>query len=140
MTKMLFAFATIGIVAFSLPGATNGFAGEPSIGREPMQFHAISTLPDGRHVDLAAMTDDQLAEIEGAAFYCRLCIDAAWIREVKARVRALRLHRRAARIRQLISAQLQDLPHEAARIRQVNVKVRSDSSHQSNTATVRQSK
>jgi hypothetical protein len=126
----------IGIVAlFSVPVAP-AFAGE---------FQALSSLPDGRRVELAEMSDGQLAAVEGAAFFCSVCIDAAMIRHLNASVRLKHLqslHRRAAKIRQLkASVALQRLHRHKARIRQAhasvkNVSVKNGTTHQSNTLVV----
>src|ERR671919_3067322 len=88
MMKRLLAIGMIGIVAlFSVPVAP-AFAGELSVGQGPAQFQALSGLPDARRVELAAMTDEQLAAVEGAAFFCRVCINAARIRQVNVSVRS----------------------------------------------------
>jgi hypothetical protein len=88
MMKKLLAIGMIGIVAlFSVPVAP-AVASELSVGQEPAQFQALSGLPDVRRVELAAMTDEQLAAVEGAAFFCSVCINAARIRQVNVSVKS----------------------------------------------------
>jgi hypothetical protein len=136
MTKMLFAVGMIGIVTlFSVPVAP-GFASELSASQEPAPFQALSGLPNGRHVELSAMTDEQLAAVEGATFYCSACIKAAKVRHVKLSAQLLLLHRRAAEIQQDVSVQRQRLHQSAISIRQVTVNVKGNNTHQSNTALV----
>jgi hypothetical protein len=76
------------------------FASELSAAQRPAPFQALSGLPDGRRIELAAMSDEQLAAVEGAAFYCGVCIKAIGIRHLNGSVRLKRLHRLAAKIRQ----------------------------------------
>ena len=137
MTKRLFAFGMVGIVAlFSVPVGP-AIATELSAGQGPAPFQALSGLPDGQRIELAAMTDEQLAAVEGAAFYCGVCIKAAGIRHLKESARLKRLLRRAARIRQEnVSVHEQRLHRHGVRIRQVNVNVKGDNTHQSNTTLV----
>lgn len=137
MTKMLFAVGMIGIVTlFSVPVAP-GFASELSASQEPAPFQALSGLPNGRHVELSAMTDEQLAAVEGATFYCSVCIKAAKVRHVKLSAQLLLLHRRAAEIQQQdVSVQRQRLHQSAISIRQMTVNVKGNNTHQSNTALV----
>ena len=88
MMKKLLAIGMIGIVAlFSVPVAP-AFAGELSVGQGPAQFQALSGLPDARRVELAAMTDEQLAAVEGTAFFCSVCINAARIRQTNVAVKS----------------------------------------------------
>lgn len=88
MMKKLLAIGMIGIVAlFSVPVAP-AFAGELSVGQGPAQFQALSGLPDARRVELAAMTDEQLAAVEGAAVFCWVCINSARIRQVNVSVKS----------------------------------------------------
>jgi hypothetical protein len=137
MTKRLFAFGMVGIVAlFSVPVAP-AFASELSAGQGPAPFQALSGLAAGRPIELAAMTDEQLAAVEGAAFYCGVCIKAAGIRHLNGSARLKRLLRRAARIRQEnVSVHEQRLHRHTVRIRQENVNVKGDNTHQSNTTLV----
>jgi hypothetical protein len=76
------------------------FASELSAAQRPAPFQALSGLPDGRRIELAAMSDEQLAAVEGAAFYWGVCIKAIGIRHLNGSVRLKRLHRLAAKIRQ----------------------------------------
>lgn len=141
MTKRLFAFGMVGIVAlFSVPVAP-AFASELSAGQGPAPFQALAGLPDGHRIELAAMTDEQLAAVEGAAFYCGVCIKAVGIRHLKESARLKRLVRRAARIaarirQENVSVHEQRLHRHGVRIRQVNVNVKGDNTHQSNTTLV----
>jgi hypothetical protein len=73
------------VSAFSVPLAP-AFAGELSVGQGPAQFRALSALPDVRRVELAAMTDEQLSAVEGTAFFCVVCVNAARIRQTNVSV------------------------------------------------------
>jgi hypothetical protein len=163
MTKRLFTFGMVGIVAlFSVPVGP-AFATELSAGQGPAPFQALSGLPDGHRIELAAMTDEQLAAVEGAAFYCGVCIKAVGIQHLKESARLQRLLRRAARIaariqqenvrneqrllrraariaarirQENVSVNEQRLHRHGVGIRQVNVNVKGDNTHQSNTMLV----
>jgi hypothetical protein len=80
MLKKFFAIVMVAIFAFSVP-VVQAFATEPTVGQVPAQFHALSNLPDARQGELPAMTDEQLAVIEGAAFFCVVCINAARVNQ-----------------------------------------------------------
>jgi hypothetical protein len=80
MFKKLFAIGMVAVFAFSVP-VVPAFASDLMLGQESAPFHALSGLPDARRNQLAAMTDDQLAAVEGAAFYCVVCINAARIKQ-----------------------------------------------------------
>jgi hypothetical protein len=126
MTKKSFVSAMIGVVAlYSVPVAP-AFAAELSAGEGPPSFQALSGLPDERRIELAAMTDEQLDAVEGAAFFWAVgfrhlnasVIKAVWLRHLKASVHKQRVHR------------------HAVKIWQVNVSTKSHNTHQSNKALV----
>jgi hypothetical protein len=76
MFKKLLAIGMVALFAFSVP-VVPAFASDLTIGQAPAQFQALSNLPDSRRTQLAAMTDHELAAVEGAAFFCVVCINAA---------------------------------------------------------------
>ena len=76
MFKKLLAIGMVALFAFAVP-VVPAFASDLTIGQEPAQFQALSNLSDSRRNQLPAMTDDQLAAVEGAAFFCVVCINAA---------------------------------------------------------------
>jgi hypothetical protein len=78
MSKKLFALGMVALFALSVP-VVPAFASELTLGQEPAQFQALSNLPDSRRDQLAAMTDDELAAVEGAAFFSIVGINAAKI-------------------------------------------------------------
>jgi hypothetical protein len=80
MFKKLFALGMVALFALSVPVAP-AFASEPTIGQQPAEFQALSNLPDSRRDQLATMTDEQLAAVEGAAFFCVVCINSATIKQ-----------------------------------------------------------
>jgi hypothetical protein len=80
--KRFFAIGLIGIAALLFIPVVPAFACELSIGEAPAHFQALSGLPDARRIELAAMTNEELAAIEGTAFFCTVCINAARIRQV----------------------------------------------------------
>jgi len=85
MFKKLFAIGMVALFAFTVP-VVPASASDLAIGQEPAQFQALSSLPDSRRDQLAAMTDDELAAVEGAAFFCVVCINAARVRQTNASV------------------------------------------------------
>jgi hypothetical protein len=82
MRKKLLVIGMIGIVALLSVPVAPAFAGDLAVGQGPAQFVALAGLPDARSVELTAMTDDELAAVEGTAFFCTVCINAARIRQV----------------------------------------------------------
>jgi hypothetical protein len=131
MTKKSFVSAMIGVVALCSVPVAPAFAAELSAGEGPPPFQALSGLPDGRRIELAAMTDEQLDAVEGAAFFCALCIKAVWFRHLNASVI------KAVWIRHLkASVHKQGVHRQAVRIWQVNANAKSHNTHQSNTALV----
>jgi hypothetical protein len=83
--KRLFAIAMVVLVTFAVP-VVPAFAGEQAIGQQPADFQALSSLPTARRTELAAMTDDQLAAVEGAADFCLVCINAARVSQTNVSV------------------------------------------------------
>jgi hypothetical protein len=88
MFKKVFAIAMVALFALSVPVAP-AFASDLTIGQEPAQFQALSKLPDSRRNQLAAMTDGELAAVEGAAFFCVVCINAARVGQANVSVLSL---------------------------------------------------
>lgn len=88
MFKKLFAIAMVALFAFSVP-VVPAFASDLTIGQEPAQFQALSKLPDSRRTQLVAMTADELAAVEGAAFFCVVCINAARVGQANVSVLSL---------------------------------------------------
>jgi hypothetical protein len=62
------------------------FAGEQAIGQQPADFHALSSLPG-----LTAMTDDQLAAVEGAADFCIACFQKATVLQKNVSVKSFKV-------------------------------------------------
>jgi len=83
--KKSFAIGVVAIFALSVP-VVPAFASDLTLGQEPAQFHALSSLPDARRSELAAMTNEQLAAVEGAAFFCVVCINAARVGQLNVSV------------------------------------------------------
>ena len=82
----LLAIRMIGIVALLSVPVAPAFAGDLAVGQGPAQFAALAGLPDARSVELTAMTDEQLSAVEGTAFFCVVCINAARIRQANVSV------------------------------------------------------
>jgi hypothetical protein len=85
MFKKLFAIGMVALFAFTVP-VVPAFASDLTIGQGPAQFHALSSLPDSRRDQLSAMRDDELVAVEGAAFFCVVCINAAGVKQTNVSV------------------------------------------------------
>jgi hypothetical protein len=81
MKRKVLAIGMIVVVALLSVPIAPALASELSIGQAPDGFQALSRLPDARRVELTAMTDEQLSAVEGSAFFCTVCINAARIRQ-----------------------------------------------------------
>jgi hypothetical protein len=104
MFKKLFTFAMVAIFAVSVP-VVPAFASDLTLSQEPAQFQALSSLPDSRRDQLTAMTDEQLAAIEGALDICVVCVNAAVINQANVNTSAFSKvrQRNSARVRQTIN-------------------------------------
>jgi hypothetical protein len=105
MFKKLFTFAMVAIFAVSVP-VIPAVASDLTLSQEPAQFQAFSSLPDSRRDQLTAMTDEQLATIQGAFLdTCVVCVNAAVINQVNANTSAFSKvrQRNSARVRQTIN-------------------------------------
>jgi hypothetical protein len=85
MFKKLLAIGMVALFAFAVP-VVPAFASDLTIGQEPAQFQALSSLTDARRDQLAAMSDDELAAVAGAAFFCVVCINAAKVKQTNVSV------------------------------------------------------
>jgi hypothetical protein len=141
MTKRFFVSGMIGVVALlSVPVAPAvASESELSAGQGSPLFQALSGLPDERRIELAAMTDEQLAAVEGAAFFCGICFKAVAIWHLHASaIKAVAIrHLKAS-----VPVQRQHLHQNTVRIWQVNgtananANAKANNTHQSNTAVV----
>jgi hypothetical protein len=104
MFKKLFTFAMVAIFAVSVP-VIPALASDLTLSQEPAQFQALSSLPDSRRDQLVAMTDEQLAAIEGAFDLCVVCINAAVVNQANVNTSAFSKvrQRNSARVRQSIN-------------------------------------
>jgi hypothetical protein len=137
MTKRFFVSGMIGVVALlSVPVAPAvASESELSAGQGSPLFQALSGLPDERRIELAAMTDEQLAAVEGAAFFCGICFKAVVIWHLHASaIKAVGIRH----LKESVHVQRLPLQRNTVRIWQVNAngKGKANSTHQSNTAVV----
>jgi hypothetical protein len=84
MFKKLLAIGMVALFAFSVP-VVPAFASDLTIGQAPAQFQALSSLTDARRDQLAAMSDDELAAVEGAGV-CLACFTLATIKQTNVSV------------------------------------------------------
>jgi hypothetical protein len=102
MFKKLFAVVLVAIFALSVP-VVPAFASDLKLSQEPAQFQALSSLPDSRRDQLAAMTDEQLAAVEGAGI-CVVCVNLALISQANASAFTFKNRQsNSARVRQSIN-------------------------------------
>lgn len=139
MLRNIITIGTIGIVALFAVSITAAFAGEQSVGAVPYEFQALSSLPDARRVELTAMAEEELSTIEGAVFYCVICVNATKIRETLAANIRQTL---GGKIRQTLAGKIRQIHPTTIRhthattIRQTNVRHSSVNTHQRNSARV----
>lgn len=147
MLRKVITIGTLGIVALFAVSIMPAFAGEQSVGAAPNEFQALSSLPDARRVELTVMAEEELSTIEGAVFYCVICVNAAKIREtLAANIRqtlAGKIRQTlAGKIRQTLAAKIRQIHPTTIRhthattIRQTNVRHSSVNTHQRNSARV----
>jgi hypothetical protein len=104
MFKKLFAVVLVAVFALSVP-VVPAFASDLKLSQEPAQFQALSSLPDSRRDQLVAMTDEQLAAVEGAFDLCVVCVNAAVITQANVNTSAFSKvrQRNSARVSQSIN-------------------------------------
>jgi hypothetical protein len=139
MLRNIITIGTLGIVALFTVSIMPASAREQSVGAVPNELQALSSLPDARRVELTVMTEEELSAIEGAVFYCVICVNAAKIRAMLAANIRQTL---ADKIRQTLAAKIRQIHSttirhtHASTIRQTNVRHSSVNTHQRNSARV----
>ena len=130
MLRNIITIGTLGIVALFAVSIMPAFAGEQSVGAVPYEFQALSSLPDARRVELTAMAEEELSTIEGAVFYCVICVNATIRQTLAGKIRQTLV----AKIRQIHPTTIRHT--HATTIRQTNVRHSSVNTHQRNSARV----